>query len=239
LTGTLENEDGETINEPTAPALSSRPDIAIEAEEKLRLTNSAFLELLRLIFLCGGYPHQQFAFAYSKLIYGLPSHRSIEGAAEKVHLENGDIPFKTLITTFWNAYKSASQLDAQILQIADHHLDPIRLRLPLEVGKILKFDNASKTQFEKLLSKKTGETCLNNYYAGHKGSFTAAIPDWCYKVEKRIRTILTCEKDTSSDDAVGTIIQQKNAASTQPKSCNHCKIKHLPPCNLATRRKYS
>ena len=230
-TGIFGTDDGQVLSEPAAPALSSQPDVSLEVEEQLRLTNSAFLELLRLIFLCGGYPHQQFAFAYSKLIYGQPSRRSIEGASEKVHQEHGTTPFKALITAFWDAYKSVSQLDVETLQIVDCHLEPVRLRLPLEVGEILNFDNASKTRFEKLLSEKAGKTCLNNYYADHKSGFTAAIPDWCYKVEKRIRAILGCEKDTSSDEVLGTIMMQQKNAAVQPQSCNRCKIKHLPPCS--------
>ena len=236
-TGVFETENGQVLSEPAAPALSSQPDIGIEVEEQLRLTNYAFLELLRLVFLCGGYPHQQFAFAYSKLIYGQPSRRSIEGASEKVHQEHGTIPFETLIIAFWDAYKSASQLDAETLQIVDRHLEPIRLRLPLEVGEILKFDNVSKTRFEKLLSRKTGKTCLNNYYADHKGGFTVAIPDWCYKVEKRIRAILGCEKNTSSDKVLGTIMMQQRNAPVRPQSCNRCKVKHLPPCNAGREGK--
>jgi DNA-directed RNA polymerase specialized sigma24 family protein len=230
-TGVFETDDGQVIKEPVASAQVSQPDISLEIEEQFRLTNFAFLELLRLIFLCGGYPHQQFAFAYSKLIYGQPSSRSIEGAPEKVHHEHGAVPFETLITAFWDAYKSVSQLGVETLQTVNCYLDPIRLRLPQELGEILRFDNVSKTRFEKLLSQKAGKTCLNNYYADHKDGFTAAIPDWCYKVEKRIRTILGCEKDASQDEAVGTVMMQQKNAPAQPRSCNRCKIKHLPPCN--------
>jgi len=234
-TSVFETDEGQVIKEPVASAQVSQPDISLEIEEQLRLTNFAFLELLRLIFLCGGYPHQQFAFAYSKLIYGQPSKRSIEGASEKVHHEHGAVPFEILITAFWDAYKSVSQLGVETLQAVNCHLDPMRLRLPQELGEILRFDDVSKIRFEKLLSKKAGKTCLKNYYADHKDGFTAAIPDWCYKVEKRIRTILGCEKGTPQDEAIGTIIIRQKNAPAQPRSCNHCKIKHLPPCNAGCK----
>lgn len=236
-TGMLETDDRRGVREPAAPTQSSQPDVGLQVEEHFRLANAAFLELLRLTFLCGGYPHQQLAFAYSKLIYGQPSPRGIEGAAEKVHHEHGAVPLDTLTSTFWEAYASASRLTAELLQRINHYLDPVRFRLPLKVAELVQLDSASRTQFKRLLRKKVGQTRLRDYYAHHKGSFTAAIPDWSYKVEKRTREILGLKKGASQNKVVEEVIQRRSHGPIQPRGCNRCKLRHVPPCNRGYKKK--
>ena len=60
----------------------------MDAEEERRLKFEALRLNMVITFLCGGYPHQLLAFGYSKLIYGTPSPRRIEGKAAKVDEEH-------------------------------------------------------------------------------------------------------------------------------------------------------
>ncbi|MBU0753712.1 MAG: hypothetical protein KJ645_01140, partial [Planctomycetes bacterium] len=69
-------------------------------------------------------------------------------------------------------------------------------------------DSASRKQFQKMLAHRVADTALQDYYAQRRGGYTSAIPDWCYKVEERVRKVL----------------------HEGSKACSRCKLRDLPPC---------
>ena len=90
----------------------------------------------------------------------------------------------------------------------EESLSPLRKRLPVKVEKLMEKDKASLDQHQPMAGRVVGKTCLKDYYQRRKGGHTAAIPDWCYKVEDRVRRVL----------------------DLGPKACSRCKLRHLSPC---------
>ena len=82
LTGFEGGDGGRAFKLPDGRGLA--PDERLEKEEELRLLVAGYAELFRILFLCGGYPHQQRAFGLSKHVFGRKSRRGIEGAPELV-----------------------------------------------------------------------------------------------------------------------------------------------------------
>ena len=208
-----------------------RPEEAAQLAEMVELKLAAYSELLRLTFLCGGYPHQQLALAFSKLIYGTRSDRAVEGSPRRVDQEHGHEPMERLATSFWEAYEAASQItDPGTLEELGKHLQPVRLRLRLTVGELTRLDRASSKHFADMLQRVVAATCLSDYYARRKGGYTTAIPDWCDKVERRLRQVLGLSRDTSQEGVIEAVAGTGEHGEARPTVCNRCKLRHVPPC---------
>ena len=110
------------------------------------------------------------------------------------------------------------------------HLSPLLLRLPLKVGKLMEMDKASREHFGKLGRHLSGDTCLADYYAERKGGFTAAIPDWSYKVEKRVRQVLGVSDERPMDESLEKAAGMQGQENKTTAACARCKLRHLPPC---------
>ncbi|MBC7248054.1 MAG: hypothetical protein H5T73_09780 [Actinobacteria bacterium] len=172
--------------------------------------------VLKLAFLCGGHPHQQLAFGFSKLIYGKESPRGVEGNPKKVDAEHGATPLRPLGEEFLSAYAAASQLGEEAVREC---LGPLRERLPLTLDEIMALDRASSRRYAELLPSRAADTCLRDYYRLSRRGYTAAIPDWSYKLEKRVREVL------------GVFAESEAAASSRARDAyGRCKLRQLPPC---------
>lgn len=225
-----EDESGREAERPDHRELL--PDEAAQRAEEAGRLLAVYSEIFRFVFLCGGYPHQQFAFGFSKLIYGTRSARAIEGQPRLLDREHGADPLHALIESFWEAYKRESRIhDAFVLQRFHECLAPVRVRLPLEVGRLMWLDAASCKQFGKILRVVVGETCLGDYYADRRGGYTTAISDWCDKVERRLRRVLGIEEAGSEADMASHMAQEQQKGPVKPQGCNRCKLRHVPPCH--------
>jgi DNA-directed RNA polymerase specialized sigma24 family protein len=209
-----------------AASRDAGPAQSLQTEEFLRLRLAAFKELFRILFLCGGYPHQQLAVAFSKYLYGACADR-----VQRVHQEHGATPLCRLVEDFTDTCRTFSELpDDDGQGVPRESLSPLLLRLPLTVSRLMDLDKASRDQFATVAARRAGDTCLGDYYADRKGGFTAAIPDWCYKVEKRVRQLLGVEETRSLRNVL------EKAAELQPQRrgsaplCRRCKLRALPPC---------
>jgi DNA-directed RNA polymerase specialized sigma24 family protein len=190
----------------------SGPVEAAAARDLLARRARSYSESFRLLFLCGGYPHQQLAFAFSKLLHGRPSPRAVEGSADVVHQHYGPVPLGPLLDRFWSDYRQElTEADAGTLAGLLAGLEPVRDRLALPVEEVLCGDRASLLCCAaESRSRACGEVRLMDFYAGHARGHTGAIPDWCFKVERRTRALL--------------------GGSADP--CLRCKLRRLPPCRF-------
>ncbi|GAG28384.1 unnamed protein product, partial [marine sediment metagenome] len=69
------------------------------------------LEMFRLTFLCGGYPHEQLAFAFAKGIYGIETEKGeIRANCETAYERHANTPLRKLLRYYLKAYKSKSEI---------------------------------------------------------------------------------------------------------------------------------
>ena len=180
------------------------PDGLMRDWDEARDQFDAYCQLFRLTFLCGGYPHQQLVFGYSKTLYGTPSPRGIEGDPLRVDQEVGLLPLEAAFDQFWEDYAEMSGMSASELAELRRCLDPVRVRLPLTPEQLIR---PLPSQLEQVRQKAIGETRLGEYYPARGAS--AAISDWCDKLERRIRALL---------------------GVAPSGGCGRCKLRHAPPC---------
>jgi RNA polymerase sigma factor (sigma-70 family) len=228
----IESEEGsETIEEFPDTRQGGPPDLAVAAEEQ-QLKSAAFRELFRLTFLCGGYPHEQLAFAFSKHIYGKESPRGIEGAPKRLDEEHGSTPLGEMANRYWQDYEKASTIgDEALLRDLEAQLEPIHHRLSLPVEELLRFDETHDRYGVELLRKRSSESCLREYYAGHEGGSSAAISEWSYRVKEAVRRALGARKEVSSEEAEKDLAGRSLRGPVDPVSCGRCKLRHVPPCS--------
>ena len=177
-------------------AVSSELDPAeyLSQDEEARLRRRAAVQLFRVTALCGGYPHQYLAYGLSKLVYGIKTRRGIQGSSARTANEHGPLLLDAIQQDFWNGFADCSDLDADTLQsLHSAHELPIRYRLPLRLRDLLQRDAHSRAIFGHILDRRVGETTLESYYTAGEGGFTTAIPDWCNRVEKRVRSLIGLE----------------------------------------------
>jgi hypothetical protein len=159
--GADESHDSPLLPDDSTPP----PDRAVEQREELHRKHLAFSELFRLVLLCGGYPHQQLAFGFSKHVLGQRSDRAMEGSPERVDREYGDLPLSRLLEAYWKRYREASCIDdEELIRSLSECLVPVGGRLSLSVEALFQNDHASRKQYGKLLGMQAGGTSLRNYY---------------------------------------------------------------------------
>ncbi len=180
---------------------ASDPEFIFVQEEDSFARTSAFAECFRLTFRYGGYPHQVLAFGYSKLIYGDSTQRAaaqksglnggwsraVEGDPKRLDAEHGEDTLHDLLERFWRDYSRMSMLDSQSLSRLQACLDPTRNRLRLLVKEMTKDNKTFQQHHASLLNHRVGATCLRDYF-GSRG--VNAVPDWCNKVQNRVREAL-------------------------------------------------
>lgn len=245
------DDEGGSELEQVADDENRQPYSLVEMKYSLRLRINAYKEAFRLTFLCGGYPHQQLAFAFSKLVKGRQSPRGIEGNTAVVYGELRDIPLGTLTDMFWKAYLSASFFDERSAEPLAACLHPLRLRLGYVIGKLMELDAKSLEYYGAIKEKKARDTRFSEYLGGvpnaaGKGSGAANTKDvsdlvsnWVYKVEKRIREILGVRKNQAAeerdedDDPVERALLLLNNVRARTGRCGHCRLRTLEPCRPA------
>ena len=220
--GTINNRHTEMADDPGSLLLF---------EEELSRINSAFCELFRLTFLCGGYPHQQLAFALMKHIYGKQSKRAIEGDARKVDAQYGNQVLGDVLVEYLAAYRRISQVDDErIFEDLFKHIEPVRDRLSLRVEKLI---HSLPSHLEELRGKEVELTCFRDYYIRQEQSGTHPLTYWCDRLQERIRSLLRLEDAISEDAVVREIMDRKGSGGIKlrPGSCSRCKLRHVPPCS--------
>jgi DNA-directed RNA polymerase specialized sigma24 family protein len=134
-----------------------------ESGAEWRLTG---VELLfRLLWLCGGFPHKQLAYAMSYLILGRTS-----GKPSQVAEEYGRKPLSQLLDTFWAQYRDKTGIDdAAMLTRLESYLHPVRCRLNLTVQRMFAaYPSRSYRDdlIQRVGNKTIGATCLADYVRG-------------------------------------------------------------------------
>ncbi len=85
LNTTVYSDDkGEIMREPFDPTDIPKELIELQARQK------AAFQLVKLVCCCGGYPHEQLAFLYSKFIYGKPIYNELGKGIRKKKTIQGD-----------------------------------------------------------------------------------------------------------------------------------------------------
>ncbi|WP_287152961.1 hypothetical protein [Candidatus Solincola tengchongensis] len=191
------------------------PEDILLLAQKAREELIASWWLLRIVFLCGGYPHQQLSFGFSKLIYGRPSPRGLEGNPKKVDGQHGSTPLHVLSEEFSRDYASASQLREEDIEKC---LEPLMQRLPLKLKEIMAKDKTSLKYYENMADSMVASTCLRDYYVNFRDGYKDAIPDWSDKLEKRVLKVLGVARGKAS------------TSGRKETPCSRCKLRHLPPC---------
>jgi len=220
--------------EPEAPEGTWRPDRLVETEEELRLRITAYVELFRLTFLCGGYPHEQLAFGFAKLLHGTPSSRAMEGVPDKIDHDYGERELRSLAEIFWQSYRSSSGIrDRELLDELEGSLGPLHRRLRCRIDELIRpFPN----HLHVLQGRVTGQTSLRNYYAGdgdgRKGPGTHPITHWCYRLRQRLMQLMGMPLDADAGlETAGVTARRADGASTKLRGCSRCKLRHVPPCS--------
>lgn len=192
--------------------------MAVESLERARI--EAFHLLCRLLFLCGGYPHQQLAFAFLKIIYA--GGTKAQGSSATVVEQHGRTCLEPLSLEFLSRYQRISGLSPREMSRTADTLEPLHQRLALTLEEMMRRDQASLQQHARLSESSVGATTIEDYYSGHRQTPTAAISDWAYGVQKRIVSVLSGSKM----DEDGEIPRHR----AQTTACVRCKLRRLPPC---------
>ncbi len=208
-----------------------RPDVALLVKEKRYLEACVHSKLFRLIFLCAGYPHQQLAFGYSRLIYGSKSKggRMIEGDSKTVDSKHGAKPLKNLADSFWIDYQSLLAIGPEESDYFHESLIPLYTRLNLKIADLFELSSSLMNQLSHLQSQYVRSTSLRDYYTDKRG-FDEAIPDWCNKVKSRVRAILGLKSMTEPDEDVYGLVASLRGIPPESSVCSRCKLRRVPPC---------
>jgi DNA-directed RNA polymerase specialized sigma24 family protein len=219
------------------------PDEMAQIEDDLLMQTTSFRQVHRLVFHCGGYPHQQLAYGFSVCLNSHPSNRGMEGAPAQVGYQHGGTALAKLADQYVLEFvRQSGVADVHRLE-AD--LEPLRERLQVSVRKLVRTDPASAELFKPIADREVADTCLRDYHVGptmvgkkrvgSKRAFPAAIADWCYKVKLRVQARVSKDDDESADEATAEAAAVVPAAPPdQPLTlpvCRRCMLRHLAPCD--------
>lgn len=203
----LEDQD-EDVRDSLLTDAESDPAKLQELETMERIRVDAFHLLTRVLFLCGGYPHQQLSFAFLKLIYA--GGQKAQGSAAQVVDNHADKELGDLAREFVIHYRKLSGLTDSEMARSITSLLPLKDRLALKVGELMASDKASSQQSEHLAETVIGETRLSDYFSENGQKPTAAVSDWSYGVQKRIMSVVS--------------------EGSEGKACVRCKLRTAAPC---------
>jgi len=214
------------------------PDDIMLYKEYLRLQKQAYFRIFQLLFLCGGYPHQQLAFAYSKLIYG--SQRAsngikgsariegrIEGDSKSVDRKHGNTDLRNLTNSFLHDYSSLAGLGPREIQELNEYMLPVKTRLNVKVSSLFSLSYVLLEQLQPLHDMDVGCTSISDYYTQKRGA-DKSIPDWCNKVIKSINAALGIDINTDMSEYINMLSCEDKKRSS---NCSQCKLRHVAPCN--------
>jgi hypothetical protein len=180
------------------------PSDARESPSTLMERRDEFLKLWIVLWRDGGYPHQQLAFGYCKMIYGdTPGSKGRSaGAPTEVCKKHGRTNLDALADHFFNDFLGAADVSegtrtAKGMRAA---MKPLFDRLGQLFGAlvVLLMPHDDCRRYGPLAKIRTGETSMSSYV--DRGDLQGRhISDWSDKVRKRIiRTILSRYKDDST-----------------------------------------
>ncbi|MFZ5351965.1 MAG: hypothetical protein ACOZCL_04465 [Bacillota bacterium] len=193
--------------------------------------------MINLVFLCGGYPHQQLAFAISKLLYSKQSSRAVEGRLEHIYNEYSSTPFTEVLTSIKHIIWKNEDIRHEIKLDIFKAMKPLNLRLPLKILELLQEDKLARSFFKSLLDKNTCDTCFKDYYSIAKDpsakkssvQISNTISNWILKLENKIRNLLNID---CSEELYGVLDNTGyNGELIDRDSCVSCKLRKLPPCS--------
>jgi DNA-directed RNA polymerase specialized sigma24 family protein len=201
-------------------------------EAKLYQMHMVFCELFRLLFLCGGYPHEQLAYGFAKLIYGKPSHRSIEARAANVDTDYGDKELQTVVGCFMSKYSASSGLIGVhgFLRVSLRHL---HCRMEYKVEELIR--NLAK-ELKRIQNTVIADTCFRDYYIKVSDRDTHPTSDWFYRVEEKLRRILGIEKGVGLDKGVEQVDWSAQRDPGKMHVCGRCKLRTVEPCITKMRK---
>lgn len=203
---TAECDVSDQISEGSDPA-----EVLMERVE-LEARHDAFLLLSRLLFLCGGYPHQQLAFAFSKLIYS--DSAKGQGNAAPVVDRHGVRELASLATDFLVSYSDVSGLSAREIGLISSCMTPLQERFGIPLEQLLSLDRDSTARYADILDLRVGDTALRHYYEKQSRKPAIVVADWSYGVQQRLRAVLDAGGDGSASRG----------------ACGKCKLRGVVPC---------
>lgn len=176
---------------------SEAPGLLIERRE-------AFFRVWTVLWESGGYPHQQLAFGYCKLLYGdQPGTKGRSaGAPTEVCMKHGHSDLDHLADRFFSDFLEAAEIPegtgtANDVQTAMKPLfDRLGQLFGTLVAMLMPQDDCKR--YGAVAQMRTGATSMSSYAEG--GNLQSRhISDWSDKVRKRIaRAILSEDGDDSA-----------------------------------------
>lgn len=201
-------------------------------EERLHQLHLAYSELFRLLFRCGGYPHEQLGYALAKLIYGRQSNRTIEGDAVAADTEYGMVELEQLAKLFCEEYQAAMGLRTSAWPVfPGEDLRPLQIRLTYTVQEMRPRQTGALSTIQGTV---VAYTHLRDYYARGNRK-THPISDWCSRVEGQLRRIVGASKMRQNKCTDGNAPVQCPRA-VKARVCNRCKLRNLRPCSTERRQ---
>lgn len=174
------------------------PDAAELEREHARTLSEAMHLLLEWLFRPEtGYPHQQLAFGFAKLIYGEPSPRGLEGDPGRTVSAHGSTRLAGLTGEFGRAYADLFRFCPLDRERVERALDPLRNRLPWRVSELAAGDRESAAQWAGFSRRRVGKTALRDYFGAWHGDGIKAVTNWANRVKSRIERALGREGVTS------------------------------------------
>lgn len=185
----LTTEEGDEWDLPDG--VQPPPDAAEIAREHAQTVSEAMHLLLEWLFRPEtGYPHQQLAFGFAKLLYGKPSPRGLEGDPGRTVSAHGSTRLVRLTEEFGRAYAELFRFCPLDRERVERTLDPLRKRLPLRVSDLAGGDRESAAQWAGFARHRVGKTALRDYFGAWHGDGIKAITNWANRVKSRIERAL-------------------------------------------------
>ena len=216
---------------PNVPPSKADKDLGLREELLIRLLS--YRQIVRLLLLCAGYPHEVLAYAYAKGIYGkVDQGGTIRVSAQDMDRKFGLTSLGDLERDLPSRWTEAPGLGEEELDRLIDYFRPVRLRSEMGVQDLLRSN--APAAMENILVR---DTRWRDYYppgySPDKQKQTHPLSYWFDRVEKRLRAILVAETPKSIDGQDNQTLE----VSLTPGSGSRCKLRHAPPCSDS--RKYS
>lgn len=201
----------------------------VDPSDIVWLTMLAYDELLRITFLCGGSPHKQLAFGYSKLIHGKASPRAIEGDAQEVDRRYGAERLPALAERFPGCYEAEGGVISS--ERVKNLMAPLRQRLRLTIGELVR---PLSEHLSAVSGKVASDTCLREYYGSQALPGRPAnhpISYWCDDVRRKVARTLGCDGIGLSQIPIEVLARESKHHKTPPRGCRECRLPRVPQCD--------
>jgi len=202
-----------------------------DLREELITRYKTYGVLFYLLFLCGGYPHQQLSFAYSKLLYGRKTPRGFDGDADKTARIHGKSTLYALYKRFLSEYHSQGNFPRETRKQHEEYIKPLEERLNYVIERLTERDKNSYRLFRYLHGEEAGSIALEQYYVQNKKGY-AAIHDWSNKVKDRIKNIVICNAELFIDEEGknSNYLNLESYLTQLTLKCNRCLLSVVSQC---------